>query len=64
VLPKIFDPFFTTKGPGRGTGLGLSIAYKIVTEHGGKIDVASRIGVGTKFTVTLPLALPAQPAAA
>jgi signal transduction histidine kinase len=64
VLPKIFDPFFTTKGPGRGTGLGLSIAYKIVTEHGGKIDVASKIGVGTKFTVTLPLALPAQPAAA
>jgi two-component system NtrC family sensor kinase len=58
VLPSIFDPFFTTKGPGRGTGLGLSIAYKIVTDHGGRIDVASRVGVGTKFTVVLPLTLP------
>jgi signal transduction histidine kinase len=65
VLPKIFDPFFTTKGPGRGTGLGLSIAYKIVTDHGGKIDVASKVGVGTKFTVMLPVKLaPAQAPAA
>jgi len=58
VLPKIFDPFFTTKGPGRGTGLGLSIAYKIVTDHGGTINVASKVGVGTKFTVVLPVKLP------
>ncbi|HXV10401.1 MAG TPA: ATP-binding protein, partial [Burkholderiales bacterium] len=65
VLPKIFDPFFTTKGPGRGTGLGLSIAYKIVTDHGGKLDVASKVGVGTKFTVMLPIKLaPAQAPAA
>jgi signal transduction histidine kinase len=65
VLPKIFDPFFTTKGPGRGTGLGLSIAYKIVTDHGGKIDVASKVGVGTRFTIMLPIKLaPAQPPAA
>ncbi len=65
VLPKIFDPFFTTKGPGRGTGLGLSIAYKIATDHGGRIDVASKVGIGTKFTMVLPVKLPpAQSAAA
>ncbi|MGB4117884.1 MAG: ATP-binding protein [Polaromonas sp.] len=54
VLPKIFDPFFTTKKIGEGTGLGLSIAYKIITEHGGKIEVASTAGKGTRFTITLP----------
>ncbi len=54
VLPKIFDPFFTTKKIGEGTGLGLSIAYKIITEHGGKIEVDSAPGKGTRFTITLP----------
>lgn len=54
VLPKIFDPFFTTKKIGEGTGLGLSIAYKIITEHGGQIEVASTPGKGTRFTITLP----------
>jgi len=58
VLPKIFDPFFTTKEVGRGTGLGLSIAYKIVQQHGGTITVDSAVGVGTKFTVVLPLTPP------
>jgi len=58
VLPKIFDPFFTTKEVGRGTGLGLSIAYKIVQHHGGTITVDSAVGVGTKFTVVLPLTPP------
>src|SRR5205823_12319843 len=56
VLPKIFDPFFTTKEVGKGTGLGLSIVYKIVEQHGGQIKVHSREGVGTKFTVILPVA--------
>jgi signal transduction histidine kinase len=59
VLPKIFDPFFTTKDVGKGTGLGLSIAYKIVQQHGGTISVDSAVGVGTKFTVVLPLTPPA-----
>lgn len=54
-LKKIFDPFFTTKPIGEGTGLGLSIAYKIVRSHGGHLRVASKVGVGTKFAVSLPL---------
>lgn len=54
VLPKIFDPFFTTRDVGQGTGLGLSIVYKIVEQHGGRISVISKVGVGTRFTVQLP----------
>lgn len=60
VLPKIFDPFFTTKEIGKGTGLGLSISYKIVQQHGGQIKVDSKPGLGTKFTVWLPLKPPAE----
>lgn len=55
VLPKIFDPFFTTKPIGKGTGLGLSVSYGIVQKHGGRIDVSSRSGEGTTFTIRLPL---------
>ena len=58
VLPKIFDPFFTTKDVGKGTGLGLSIVYKIIEQHGGTIHVDSGVGVGTRFTVVLPLTPP------
>jgi CheY-like chemotaxis protein len=51
---RAFDPFFTTKPPGMGTGLGLSIVHGIVEEHGGEVELASRAGVGTTFTVRLP----------
>ena len=64
VLPKIFDPFYTTKEVGKGTGLGLSIAYKIVSQHGGRIEVKSQPGKGTVFTVVLPVKPPEELAAA
>jgi signal transduction histidine kinase len=54
-LPFIFDPFFTTKETGKGMGLGLSLSYKIIEKHGGKIEVTSEVGKGTKFIVRLPV---------
>jgi PAS domain S-box-containing protein len=54
-LPKLFDPFFTTKPVGEGTGLGLSITHGIIAGHGGRIEVDSRVGVGTRFRIYLPL---------
>jgi signal transduction histidine kinase len=55
ILKDIFDPFFTTKRDKGGIGLGLSITYGIVKDHGGRIDVQSRKGEGTTFTVRFPL---------
>jgi signal transduction histidine kinase/CheY-like chemotaxis protein len=55
VLAQIFEPFFSTKGD-KGTGLGLATCYGIVKQAQGHIDVESRIGVGSRFIVLLPLA--------
>jgi two-component system, NtrC family, sensor kinase len=59
-LAKIYDPFFTTKQIGKGTGLGLAVSYGIVRDHGGHIDVESKLGEGTRFQITLPLAATRQ----
>jgi two-component system NtrC family sensor kinase len=54
-MTKIFEPFFTTKEVGHGTGLGLAVCYGIVTEHGGSLNVRSTVGIGTIFTISLPV---------
>jgi signal transduction histidine kinase len=59
---KIFDPFFTTKGVGKGTGLGMNIAYNIIQKHKGDIQVESRVGEGTTFIISLPVAGPGDDA--
>ncbi len=54
-IEKLFDPGFTTKAPDEGTGLGLSICKQIMDEHNGKIEVESEVGIGTTFTITIPI---------
>ncbi len=56
VKGKIFDPFFTTR-PQKGSGLGLSVTYGIITRHGGRIEVESRVGEGATFYIWLPMAI-------
>jgi len=53
-IDRIWDPFFTTKEVGKGIGLGLALTYNIIKRHGGEIQVESRPGEGTQFTVLLP----------
>jgi signal transduction histidine kinase len=53
-LERIFDPFYTTKSPGKGTGLGLSISQSLAMSLGGRLEVASEPGRGSRFTLTLP----------
>jgi signal transduction histidine kinase len=55
VQKRILEPFFTTKAVGSGTGLGLSIAFGIIQKHGGSLTFSSKLGVGSSFTISLPL---------
>ncbi|MHC5022514.1 MAG: two-component system sensor histidine kinase NtrB [Planctomycetota bacterium] len=54
AINRVFEPFFTTKPLGKGTGLGLSITYSLVRRHGGRCDVESTPGDGTRFILRLP----------
>ena len=60
VQARVFSPFFTTRSDSRGTGLGLSISRDTIKRHGGEISFRSEVGVGTTFTMSLPLAKGAQ----
>jgi len=55
IKGRLFEPFFTTKPSGKGTGLGLSVSLDIVHKHNGVIEIESEMGVGTTFTIRLPI---------
>lgn len=54
ALARVFEPFFTTREPGHGAGLGLTVARDVIQAHGGRVEVASELGVGTTVTMILP----------
>ena len=55
ILERIWEPFFTTKEVGKGVGLGLALTYNTVKRYGGEIQLESRVGEGSQFTVLLPI---------
>ncbi|HDR15940.1 MAG TPA: PAS domain S-box protein [Desulfobacteraceae bacterium] len=59
-LHKVMEPFFSTKPVGKGTGLGLSLCFGILETHGGRLDVESEVGKGSRFTVLIPVAEPGK----
>jgi len=63
VLPRIFEPFFTTKSETKGVGLGLAVVYGIMQRHGGRVDVESKVDVGSTFTLVWPRLVGERPAA-
>jgi len=63
ILPQIFEPFLTTKDNAKSVGLGLAVSQNIIERHSGRIEVQSKLGKGTTFTVTLPLDGSGVPAA-
>ena len=56
IRDKVFDPMFTTKPVGEGTGLGLDIVKRIIERHNGTLELETKVGVGTTFTITIPIA--------
>ena len=61
VLQKAMDPFYSTKAPGKGTGLGLFLTYGTVKAHGGRMELQSELGHGTRVVMRFPASLPAAP---
>lgn len=55
IRGRIFEPFFSTRPHGEGAGLGLDVVKKIVAKHQGRIDVQTTLGVGSQFSIYLPL---------
>ena len=55
IQEQIYDAYFTTKDATGGIGLGLAVSHQIITAHKGKIEIRSKMGMGTSFKISLPL---------